>query len=350
MVTGGKGGIGGLLDLAEQSGRLRRVSHIEQNLREVREICRYFLGIDPVDALIPVRPAQHYSMGGVRTDPRGQAYGLQGLYACGEASCWDLHGFNRLGGNSVAETVVAGMLVGEAIADYCDGADSEITRSEAMVREYHDHEAESLARLRNGAGQENAFAIHRAMQTVMTDRVGIFRDGVQLQAAVDELRALYHRSQSIGLRERSGGANPELVMAYRVRRMLKLALCVACGALARTESRGAHYREDYPRRNDRDWLLRTLAYWPGGQEGLPRLDYEELDVMAMELPPGWRGYGALDHIEHPECELRKREIERIREQMAAADRFALQHRLMPYIDLLPQRYRGRNERVDGGFA
>ena len=94
--------------------------HIKHNLREVFEICHYFLGVDPTRDPIPVRPAQHYTMGGVRTQPTGESPTLKGLFAAGEAACWDMHGFNRLGGNSVAETVVAGMIVGEYIADFCD--------------------------------------------------------------------------------------------------------------------------------------------------------------------------------------------------------------------------------------
>ena len=96
--------------------------HIEHNLREVKEICHYFLGVDPAEQWIPVRPAQHYTMGGIRTDHTGQSPTLRGLFAAGEAACWDMHGFNRLGGNSVAETVVAGMIVGEFIADFCESA------------------------------------------------------------------------------------------------------------------------------------------------------------------------------------------------------------------------------------
>ena len=103
--------------------RLLGRAHIETRLREVKEICQYFLGIDPAAELIPVRPAQHYSMGGIRTDHSGASPHLNGLFAAGEAACWDIHGFNRLGGNSVAETVVAGMIVGETIADFCEGPD-----------------------------------------------------------------------------------------------------------------------------------------------------------------------------------------------------------------------------------
>lgn len=101
-------------------------AHIEKNLREVKEICENFLGIDPAVDWIPVRPTQHYSMGGIRTKYTGESQTLKGLYSCGEAACWDLHGFNRLGGNSVSETVVSGMLVAEYISDFCDSYDSSI--------------------------------------------------------------------------------------------------------------------------------------------------------------------------------------------------------------------------------
>ena len=107
--------------------------HIKHNLREVYEICHYFLGVDPTKEWIPVRPAQHYTMGGVRTNHTGESRQLKGLFAAGEAACWDMHGFNRLGGNSVAETVVAGMIVGEFIADFCDKAENGIDIPTSIV-------------------------------------------------------------------------------------------------------------------------------------------------------------------------------------------------------------------------
>ena len=110
--------------------------HIKRNLREVWEICHYFLGIDPVREMIPVRPAQHYTMGGVRTQPTGESPTLKGLFAAGEAACWDMHGFNRLGGNSVAETVVAGMIVGEYVADFCSSAASDVNIPTGLIREF----------------------------------------------------------------------------------------------------------------------------------------------------------------------------------------------------------------------
>jgi fumarate reductase flavoprotein subunit len=325
--------------------RLLGQSHIDRNLREVKEICRYFLGIDPVRDLIPVRPAQHYSMGGVRTDYRGQSPQLQGLFSAGESACWDLHGFNRLGGNSVAETVVAGMIVGDAMADFCDSAAGALHISTTLVAQFHRREQLRLAAIAGGTGGESAFALTRLMQDTMTNRVGIFRQGDRLQEAVASLRELQLRARNLTLRSNAPGANPELVAAYRLQRMLKLALCVACGALQRTESRGAHYRADYPRRNDEQWLCRTLASWPDTGEELPAITYEALDIMSMELPPGWRGYGARDYIEHPDTARRQAQIDAVLAGLDGADRHQRQQALLPYQHLLPAHLRGRNQRL-----
>ena len=322
--------------------------HIEKNLREVKEICQYFLGIDPVHDLIPVRPAQHYSMGGIRTDYRGESPALRGLFACGEAACWDLHGFNRLGGNSVAETVVAGMIVGEYVADFCADPANALTVSDQLVQAFWQREDRALAELVDSRGEESAIELGNRMKDIMTDRVGIFRNGDDLQRAVDELQALLLRSRSIGISAKTRAANPELVQAYRVRRMLKLSLCVAYGALQRNESRGAHYRQDHPRRDDQNWLRRTLATWPDPDSSLPALDYEGIDVMQMEMPPGWRGYGAKDQIDHPLTAVRAAEIERVRQQMQGAGADELEQAIMPFRHLLPPRLRVRNARLGTG--
>ncbi len=320
--------------------------HIRHNLREVDEICRYFLGIDPAKEWIPVRAAQHYTMGGVRTTPSGECPTLKGLFAAGEAACWDMHGFNRLGGNSVAETVVAGMIVGEYIADFCDRLENDVNISTGVVRGFLERERARLDALLSGKGPESAVELRVAMQEIMTAKVGIFRRGKDLEQAVDALQTLLVRSRSIGVRYRASGANPELVAAYRTQKMIKVALAVACGALARKESRGAHYREDFPRRNDAEWLRRTLATWKNEGDTLPTLTYEALDVKTMELPPGWRGYGAKDFIEHPDTSARQSEVETLRARLASSDRFTVQQALMSYEALLPPRLRGRNERID----
>jgi fumarate reductase flavoprotein subunit len=299
-----------------------------------------------VEQMIAVRPAQHYTMGGVRTDHTGQSATLKGLFAAGEAACWDMHGFNRLGGNSVAETVVAGMIVGDFVADFCDRADNDARIPTGLVREFIAAEQAKLDRLVSGGGGEDASALRVAMQQIMTAKVGIFRTGADLESAVSELQALLERSRHIGLRHKAAGANPELVTAYRTQKMLKLALCVAYGAAQRTESRGAHFREDFPRRDDAAWLKRTLATWASERDTLPTLSYEALDVNTMELPPGWRGYGAKDYTDHPDTPKRAEDVAALRERLKDAPRHAVQQALMPYEDLLPPSLRGRNERID----
>jgi fumarate reductase flavoprotein subunit len=325
--------------------RLLGKEHINTKLREVKEICQYFLGVDPVNELIPVRPAQHYSMGGIRTNYRGESPQLKGLFSAGESACWDMHGFNRLGGNSVAETVVAGMIVGDSIADFCDSPDGALAISTSLVEEFGERERQRLAGIADSGGSENAFELMKLMQETMTANVGIFRDGERLQEAVSTLQDLQRRSRDIGLRSSAPGANPELVAAYRVQRMLKLAQCVAFGALQRTESRGAHFRADFPQRNDRDWMRRTLAIWPGEEADLPTLDYEELDIMRMEIPPGWRGYGAKDYIDHPDTPRRQQQLDEALQGMEGADRHARQEALMPFRHLLPEHLRGNNQRL-----
>jgi len=320
--------------------------HIKHNLREVYEICHYFLGVDPVKEWVPVRPAQHYTMGGVRTNHTGESPTLKGLFSAGEAACWDMHGFNRLGGNSVAETVVAGMIVGEFIADFCARSENDVSIPTGLIHETLQREQAKIDALIDGNGTEDAASLMAEMQSIMTAKVGIFRTGKRLEEAVNELQKLLLRSRHIGLRYKARGANPELVTAYRVQKMLKLALCVAYGALQRTESRGAHFREDFPRRNDAEWLRRTLATWKSESDTLPSLAYEQLDVMKMELPPGWRGYGAKDYIDHPDTPKRVAEIEELKNKLNGADRFTLQEITMPYKHLVPERFRGKNERID----
>jgi fumarate reductase flavoprotein subunit len=316
-------------------------AHIDKNLREVKEICQYFLGIDPVTQWIPVRPTQHYSMGGVRTQANGESPGLKGLFAVGEAACWDLHGFNRLGGNSVAETVVSGMIVGEYVADHC--MQHEISIDTATVSHFVERERQQIQQLLTRQQGESAFALKREMQQIMMDKVGIFRNGPELTQAVEQLKSLLTRSREMALGNRVASANPELEQALRLPLMLKMALAAACGALARTESRGAHAREDYPQRDDANWLNRTLSYWRDEQDLLPSLAYEPIDIMAMELPPGYRGYGEDNSISHPDTALRHQQVEAIKQQRPGADRFALQRALMSYD--LPDKYQAKNQRL-----
>ena len=322
--------------------------HIEKNLREVKEICESFLGIDPAEEPIPVRPTQHYSMGGIRTDYRGESQTLKGLFSCGEAACWDMHGFNRLGGNSVAETVVSGMLVAEYVADYCESKESDIDIHISVIEKFLKKEQEKLEFLiKPKEKAEDAFELRARMEEIMMDNVGIFRNGEDLQKAVNELEELLIRSRNIVVKCKTLTANPELFNAYRTQRMLKLALCVALGALERKESRGAHSREDYPERNDRDYLNRTITTWKNEDDTLPTISYEEIDIDEMELPPGFRGYGKDMTITNPKSEQRQNEVDKIKEKLEAEgkDRFEIQEALMPFRDMLPKVYQGKNERL-----
>ena len=318
-------------------------AHIDKNLREVKDICQYFLGIDPAKDWIPVRPTQHYSMGGIRTNHRGESPWLRGLFACGEAACWDLHGFNRLGGNSVAETVVAGMLVGEYVADYVEQEGGRLSMSTGLAREALAREEARIGAILARPGHEDAQAIRRSMEDIMTRQVGLFRNEAGLSEAVDILQKLLQRSEQIGTRYKGRDASPELVLAMRLPRMLKLALVTAQGALARQESRGAHAREDFPQRNDRDWLCRTLVSWKEG--GAPAFEYEPIAIDTMELPPGFRGYGARNILENPATAGRQAEVDAIRADGAGQPRTAVQEQLLPFREKLPARYRGDNARL-----
>ncbi len=323
-------------------------AHVEKNLRDVQDICKTFNGIDPADegpkGWAPVLPMQHYSMGGIRTKPTGESQWLDGLFACGEAACWDMHGFNRLGGNSCAETVVAGMIIGDYFADYCKNNGEVIDTN--IVKDFLTKEYQYLKSLVDKEGKYSVFEIKNRMKEIMWDKVAIFRTGEGLKEAVDELEKLYKESQNVKVHcKELDCANPELEEAYRVPRMLKVALCVAYGALLRTESRGAHYREDYPKRDDLNWMKRTLTYWLEG-ESLPRVEYDELDIMKMEMPPAFRGYGAKGNIiENPLSEKRQAEVDAIREKMEAEgkNRHEIQHALMPY-ELQPK-YKALNQRI-----
>lgn len=262
--------------------------HISTKLREVDEICKNFLGVDARTQLIPVRPTQHYTMAGVRTDKTGAAYGLKGLFSAGEAACWDMHGFNRLGGNSLAETVVAGGIIGRHIVEYLKGC--ETCFSTSLVKAEAAKQRQRIDDLiHDRLGKENVYKVRAEMQDALMKGCFVFRNEKDLQACIEALQGVYERAGKIGLVSNGLGANAEVAAALKLQGQVRLALCIATGALARKESRGSHNREDYPARDDKNWLNRTLAYWPEGAD-LPVLKYEDTTPW-FEIPPGDRGYG-----------------------------------------------------------
>lgn len=320
-------------------------AHIEKNLRDVQDISKTFNGIDPADAAekgwMPVLPMQHYSMGGIRTTPQGQSVSVKGLFSTGESACWDMHGFNRLGGNSVSETVVSGMIVGNYFADFCKETD--ITIDTKVVQDELTKQNNYLDELLALDGTESIYDIKDEMRNIMQEKVGIFRNGKDLEEAVEELKELLKKTKNINITNKHRLLNQELEEAYKVPMMLKVALCVAKGARDRTESRGAHYREDYLKRDDEKWLNRTLSYWANENDIEPTLAYEELDVMKMELAPAFRGYGKKGFIiENPLSQKRQDEIDKITEEHQG-DRHELQNKLMPYE--LQAEYKNTNQRL-----
>jgi fumarate reductase flavoprotein subunit len=320
--------------------------HIEKNLRDVQDISKTFNGIDPADqgekGWMPVLPMQHYSMGGIRVTPKGESVNIKGLFSCGESACWDLHGFNRLGGNSVSETVVAGMIVGNYFADFCKNA--HITIDTKVVEDELNRQDQYIQSLLTLDGDEKIYDIKDRMRIIMQDKVGIFRNGKDLADAVGELSELLEKSKRIRVDNKCRLLNPELEEAYKVPMMLKVALCVAKGARDRTESRGAHYREDYLKRDDKNWLNKSISYWANPNDLEPTLKYEKLDIMKMEMPPAFRGYGRKGQIiENPLSQKRQDEIDNILKENSSDDRYTKQNRLMPYE--LQAKYKAKNERL-----
>jgi len=196
-----------------------------------------------------------------------------------------------LGGNSLAETVVAGRGIGAQIAAFAKGAglNAEVTLAEetaAIVQH-------KMSKMMNNAGGENVYDLRDEIARTLTKNVHVFRTGEGLDQAVKDLQAIVKRTQNVFVRTTAPGMNPELSQALRIEGMAKQALVIAQGAALRTESRGAHSREDYPARDDANWLKRTLARWPQGADA-PEFTYEPVGL--IDLPPGDRGYGGGQQI------------------------------------------------------
>lgn len=311
--------------------------HIEKNLRDVQDISISFNGIDPADegedGWLPVLPMQHYSMGGIKTNQKGESINIKGLFSAGEAACWDLHGFNRLGGNSVSETVVSGMIIGDYFADYC--LKNEISISTKLIQETLKKEEDYIETLFNQEGDECIADIKDNMRKIMQEKVGIFRNGKDLTNAVDELKELLAKTKNVSIKSQNRKLNAELEEVSKVTKMVKVALCVAKGARDREESRGAHYREDYLKRDDKNWLKRTLTYWSDENSLEPEISYEDLDIMKMEIPPAFRGYGVKGNIiENSQSKKREDEIEKLKET---------NNEIMSYT--LQEKYKQKNQRL-----
>ncbi|GAB4252795.1 MAG: FAD-binding protein [Thermoleophilia bacterium] len=251
---------------------------IQERLPGIRDLAIHFEGVDPVEEPIPIVPSQHYSMGGIDTDKDGATI-LPGLYAAGECACVSVHGANRLGGNSLLETVVFGRRAGAAAAAYIAGL-GERRRGAAAARQAVAEVQARIDRLAaNAAAGEDPYVIRSEMTATMKTHFGVFRDGATMRVGLDRILKLKERVARAGLRHTGGIFNLDMIRTLELEGMVDVALCIAAGALARTESRGSHARTDFPARDDAHWLKHTLAYYQ--PEG-PRLDSKPVALGMFE--------------------------------------------------------------------
>ncbi len=234
---------------------------IEERLPGIRRLCRSFIGLDPVHELIPVEPAQHYTMGGIDCNVNGGTE-IKGLYAAGECACVSVHGANRLGGNSLLETLVFGKRAGESAAAFAmhEGSDMNKSSQDAIEEEYR----KAVEKIKGREGKEKIASIRNDLGRVMSKKVGIFRKENELEEAVEEISNLSARFENVHV-SKGTVYNLELINALDLEAMLALAEIIARGALLRKESRGSHFRIDYPERDDANFLRHTIARLaPGG--------------------------------------------------------------------------------------
>lgn len=251
------------------------------HLPEVVETCRNLLGLDPAVSLVPVRPAQDFCMGGVRVDVDCRVPGLAGLFAAGEAACWDLHGFNRLEGNAIAESLVAGGVAGRGVLADLHGRDARL--SPRLAAEQTARHAAAIRDLAARAGGEHPQDLLDLLRDVLDQAAGPSRERQSLERATAQLQDLHRRARRCSLRAGGQGPSPELGLALKLPGQIRLALCLVQAALARTESRGSHHREDFPARDDARWLVRSLSRWPEGA-AQPVLSHEPASA-TWPLPP-----------------------------------------------------------------
>jgi succinate dehydrogenase / fumarate reductase flavoprotein subunit len=239
---------------------------VEAKLPDIADFTRTYLGIDPAVDPMPVQPTAHYAMGGIPTDVDGRVFAgasttvLPGLYAAGECACVSVHGANRLGTNSLLDLIVFGRRAGSDMVRYVKEAEFTPLPPEPAART-----AETLSHLRNSTGGESAADIRNELQKAMMDYVGVFRTAEGMQQAQDKVRELQERYQQVEIQDKSKRFNQDLLEAWEVGCLLDLAEVTTASALAREESRGAHSREDFPERDDEEWLKHTMAFRHDGK-------------------------------------------------------------------------------------
>ena len=258
---------------------------INAKLPMVRELCVKYENIDPVHEMIPVRPVQHYMMGGVHTDTSG-ATPLKGLYAAGEAACVSLNGANRLGSNSLGELLVFGARAGRAAAEYASQISTPAANPILALGSDEERRIETQYLLKTG-GSEKISTLREAMQHTMEAGAGIYRVRASLAEAAGKIAEMQERYKAISMEDHSLAFNTQLVAALELGFLLDVAETILQCALQREESRGAHQRTDFPERDDKKFLAHSLV--SRGKEGRPVVSY--LPVTITRWPPGKRVYG-----------------------------------------------------------
>jgi succinate dehydrogenase / fumarate reductase flavoprotein subunit len=251
---------------------------LREKLPEITGFAQMYLGVDPRREWIPVQPTAHYAMGGIPTDVDGRVVldanntVLRGMYAAGEVACVSVHGANRLGTNSLLDLIVFGRRAGKAIMEYLrSGADWEELPADVL-----EFSRERIERLRSGSGQERVAPLRKELQRSMSEYVGEFRTEQQLLQMTSILQDLRQRYQRLRLQDTGRQFNTELVEALELENLLDVAEAITYSALNRRESRGAHAREDYPKRDDQNWLKHTLIRKREGAE--PEIFYKPVRI------------------------------------------------------------------------
>jgi succinate dehydrogenase / fumarate reductase flavoprotein subunit len=260
---------------------------LDRKLEGILEIYEKFCGIDPREEPMKVFPAMHYTMGGIWVNGEDQATNIPGIYAAGECE-YQYHGANRLGANSLVSCIFGGGLAGPAAVKYAKNlqAGAESTASTVFDREKKRQEEKNQA-LISQDGSENPITIWRELGDIMTEHVTVTRINKNLEMADAQIRALQERYKKINLSDRTRWSNQTLNFARELENMIILARVVTLGALARNESRGAHYKPEFPERDDAKWLKTTRAKWVNNEV---QLAYEPVDI--SQIAPRPRRYDA----------------------------------------------------------
>jgi succinate dehydrogenase / fumarate reductase flavoprotein subunit len=252
---------------------------IDEKLPFVREVATEYGDVDPVHMAIPIKPAQHYFMGGIHTNIKGETT-LPGLYAAGETACVTIHGANRLGSNSLAECLVFGAATGKAVAQYVSSTDHPAKTANALK-----YEENLLNQILKKQGSESINNLKEEMATAMDRHAGITRDENSLNEGYKKIMELKERFQKISLNDQTRIFNSELTGYFELQNMLNLSETIIKSALARTESRGAHYRTDHPHRDDQNFQKHHLI--AKNENGL---DVTEIPVKITKWQPAERKY------------------------------------------------------------